>query len=75
MSSEKYNDHLLLSAIAAALRKEGDRHCQKNLRLVPRADDSSHTMPGNVFSNASGRTLKVHRDYFKHAMSVTIYLY
>lgn len=53
--SQKINNHLLLSAIAAALRKEGDRHCQKHLKMVSQADDLRlsffwrYTMPGNVF--------------------------
>lgn len=31
---QEINNHLLLSAMAAALRKEGDRHCQKHLKMV-----------------------------------------
>lgn len=36
--NRRINNHLLLSAIAAALRKEGDRHCQKRLKLVSQAE-------------------------------------
>lgn len=36
------NNHLLLSAIAAALRKEGDVHCQKLLEMLSQADDLGH---------------------------------
>lgn len=74
---QRINNHSLLSAIAAALRKEGDRHCQKHLKMVSTVATFFFSTLYNArkcILNASKRAHKVHRVYFKFVMTVTIYL-
>lgn len=81
--NQRINNHLLLSAIAAALCKEGNRHCQKHPRMEYQGRTVANIFPLKLYNlrkcilSASERVYKVHIlviVYFKFVMTVSIYL-
>lgn len=74
--NQRLNDYLLLSAIAAALQKEGDGRYDKHLKTVSQIEPFCFPKLHNVricILRPPKRADKVHRVYFKFEMTVTIY--
>lgn len=74
--NRRLNDYLLLSAIAAALQKEGDRRCEKHLKTVSQIDAFCFPKLHNVricILSPPKRADKVHAVYSKFEMTVSIY--